>query len=244
MRRPSDRGVRDALFVALTLSTGAVDAISWLALGKVFSAFMTGNLVFLGVLAGGATGPTFHRTLAAFAGFALGAILAARLVRGAKEEGSVWPQRVTLALGAALVIQAAFVVVWAVVAGHPSSRAGDLLIAISALAMGMQTSAVFALGVRAVFTTAATATLAVFMGDLSGWSQSGGERRRLAGVLVGLVVGAAVGAYLVDHALSWAPLFPLVVSGIVVATATLAFPGRHLSWHGALRRRELSRTRG
>ena len=60
---------------------------------------------------------------------------------------------------------------------------GDGLIAMSALAMGMQTTAVFSLGVRAVFTTAVTATWAVLMGDMSGWSEASGERRRLGGAL-------------------------------------------------------------
>jgi uncharacterized membrane protein YoaK (UPF0700 family) len=45
----SDRSIRDWLLFALTVSSGAVDAISFLALGKVFTAFMTGNLAFLGM---------------------------------------------------------------------------------------------------------------------------------------------------------------------------------------------------
>jgi uncharacterized membrane protein YoaK (UPF0700 family) len=85
--------------------------------------------------------------------------------------------------------------------------------------MGMQTSAILSLGVRAVFTTAATGTLAVLMGDVAEWSTSRGERLRLAAVVVGLFVGASAGAFLVDHARTWAPAFPLVVSGLVVAAA-------------------------
>jgi uncharacterized membrane protein YoaK (UPF0700 family) len=126
------------------------------------------------------------------------------------------------------VVQGAFVALWVGVGAYPSSRAGDVLIAMSALAMGMQTTAVFSLGVRAVFTTAATATWAVLMGDLSGWSQSSGERRCLAAVLLGLFAGAVVGALLVVHARTWAPAFPLVVSGLVVASAALVFEGRRL----------------
>jgi uncharacterized membrane protein YoaK (UPF0700 family) len=42
-----DRRLRDLPLVALTVASGAVDAISYLALGKTFSAFMTGNIVFL-----------------------------------------------------------------------------------------------------------------------------------------------------------------------------------------------------
>jgi uncharacterized membrane protein YoaK (UPF0700 family) len=228
MRRMDDRRVRDALLVALTVSTGAVDALSWLGLDKVFSAFMTGNLVFLGFRTGGADGPSVPRVLAAVAAFAFGAALAARIVASTKDSGSVWPRQVTVALGAVLVVQGAFVAVWVGVGAYPSSRAGDVLIAMSALAMGMQTAAVFSLGVRAVFTTAATATWAVLMGDLSGWSQSSGERRRLAGVLVGLFVGAVAGAFLVVHVRTWAAAFPLIVSGLVVASAALVFHERWL----------------
>jgi uncharacterized membrane protein YoaK (UPF0700 family) len=85
--------------------------------------------------------------------------------------------------------------------------------------MGIQTSAVFSLGVRAVFTTAATATWAALMGDLSQWSKSVADRRRLASVLVGLFAGAVAGGLLMTHAPSWAPALPLVLSGAVVAIA-------------------------
>ncbi|MCW2765482.1 MAG: hypothetical protein JWO11_1441 [Nocardioides sp.] len=221
-RHNNETNVRDGLLVALTVSSGAVDALSWLGLGT-FSAFMTGNLVFLGFRAGGAAGPPVPRVLTAVAAFAFGAALAARFFRGPRDDGEVWPRRVTLALAAALLAQAAFLGVWTSVGGHPSSRASDLLIALSALAMGMQTAAISSLGVRGVFTTAATATLATFMGDLSGWSQSSGERRRLSAVIVGLFAGAVIGGVLVVHARSWAPVFPLGVTTLVVATATLAF---------------------
>jgi uncharacterized membrane protein YoaK (UPF0700 family) len=221
---------RDGLLVALTVSTGAVDAISWLGLGKVFSVFMTGNLVFLGLRAGGAAGPSVPRVAAAVAAFALGAVLAARLVRRTQDDSEVWPRRVTFALAAALLAQAGFAGLWAAIGGHPSSSAGDLLIALSALAMGMQTTAIFSLGIRAVFTTAATATLAVFMGDLSGWPQARGERRRLSAVIAGLFAGALIGAVLVVHAPTWAPMFPLVTTALVVTVAALAFNrGRGLS---------------
>lgn len=225
----SDTRTRDLLLVALTVSSGAVDAISWFALDKVFSAFMTGNLAFLGFRAGGADGPSVPRVLAAVAAFAIGAALSAWVVGRAKGDGVVWPRRVTAALSLALVAQAAFLTLWVSVDALPSSRVGDVLIAISSLAMGMQTAAIFSLGVRAVFTTAATATLAGLMGDLSDWSQSRAERRRLAGVIVGLLVGAAIGAFLVDHARTWAPAFPLAVTALVIAAATLAFGGAQLT---------------
>jgi len=112
-----------------------------------------------------------------------------------------------------------FLALWVGVDGHPADRAGDVLIAASALSLGVQTAAVFALGVRAVFTTAATATLTVLMGDLGAWSQSPGEGARLGAVLAGLIGGAAVGALLFDRQRLYAPIFPVAATGCVIAAA-------------------------
>jgi uncharacterized membrane protein YoaK (UPF0700 family) len=218
-RRLGDEGVRDALLVALTFSTGAIDAISWLVLGKVFSAFMTGNLVFLGVELGGATGPSTWRTVASVAAFAIGAAAGTRVVAPTARAGAVWPRRVTIVLAAGAVAQAAFLVVWLAVGGRPASGSANALIAISACAMGLQTAAVFSLGVRAVFSTAATATWTAFMGDVATWSQTRDERHRLAGVLVALFAGAVTGAVLVVDARAWAALLPLAITACVVAVA-------------------------
>jgi uncharacterized membrane protein YoaK (UPF0700 family) len=223
-----DRRVRDGLLVALTLSTGAVDAVSWIGLGKVFSAFMTGNFAFLAFRTAGIPGASVPRVVASLAAFGVGAFAAARIVAPTSDSGSVWPRRITVVLGGVVAAQVAFLSVWVGVDGHPSSGAGNLLIAISAFAMGMQTAAVFSLGVRAVFTTAATATFAVLMGDLSSRSSSGAETRRLAAVLVSLFVGAVAGSLLMAHARTWAPALPLAVSGLVVAVAAFAPRAREL----------------
>jgi len=219
--RPKAEGLRDVLLIALTVSTGAVDALSWLGLGKVFSAFMTGNFVFLGFRAAGADGPNVPRVLAALGAFGLGAFLAGRIVGSTRNAHATWPRRVTAAIAVSLAPQAAFLVLWLATGTHPSSGSSHALIALSSLAMGMQTAAIFSLGVRAVFTTAATATWTVLMGDISGWSQSRGECWRLVAVIAGLVGGAALGALLVLHAPGWAAVLPLVVTASVVAVATL-----------------------
>jgi uncharacterized membrane protein YoaK (UPF0700 family) len=59
------------LLMALTVSSGAVDAISFLAHGKVFTAFMTGNIVSLGLLIA-ANGPDSTAILVSMAAFAVG----------------------------------------------------------------------------------------------------------------------------------------------------------------------------
>ena len=45
-------GLRDGLVVALALTTGTMDAVSYLRLGHVFSGVITENLALLGVSAG------------------------------------------------------------------------------------------------------------------------------------------------------------------------------------------------
>src|SRR6202795_193717 len=93
--------VRDLLLNALAASSGAVDAISFLALGKVFSAFMTGNIAFLGLRVAGAGAPGAAAILVSMAGFALGVYLSTRIVKPSESSG-MWSQRVTVALGVSL----------------------------------------------------------------------------------------------------------------------------------------------
>src|ERR1700692_2021123 len=85
--------VRDLLLNALTVSSGAVDAISFLALGKVFSAFMTGNIAFLGFRAAGAGGPGAVAVLASMGGFAVGVYASTRIVKRSEGSGG-WPRDV------------------------------------------------------------------------------------------------------------------------------------------------------
>src|SRR5215210_2759097 len=96
-RRLSPAGVRDLLLLGLTFSSGAIDAISFIALGKVFTAFMTGNVVFLGLGAAGAAGPDLLTVALSLAAFAVGVFASTRIVGGSRGS-SMWPRRVTVAL--------------------------------------------------------------------------------------------------------------------------------------------------
>jgi len=55
-----DVTMRNRLLDALTVSSGAVDAVSFLALGKVFTAFVTGNVAFLGMAIASTTGSAIY----------------------------------------------------------------------------------------------------------------------------------------------------------------------------------------
>jgi uncharacterized membrane protein YoaK (UPF0700 family) len=218
-------GVRDLLLNALTVSSGAVDAISFLALGKVFSAFMTGNIAFLGLRVAGAGAPGAVAILSSMAGFAAGVYLSTRIVRPSEASG-LWPRRVTVALGVSVIAHAAFLAIWFARDGRPPIDAGHLLLGLWGFAMGMQSAAVRTLHVDGVFTTAATATIIFLVGDLTSWSVTGAERRRLADVLVSLFLGACAGGLLLVHAHIYAPVLPVVITVAAVATAEIVFRER------------------
>jgi uncharacterized membrane protein YoaK (UPF0700 family) len=220
------QGVRNLMLVALSMSTGCVDAVSWLVLGKVFSAFMTGNLVFLGLLAGGATGPDLLRVVISLVCFAFGAAVSGWVIRTTGKSERVWPFQVSVALSITALLEAGAVGVWKSSGGQPSGDTIPVLIGMLSAAMGIQTLAIASLRIRGVFTTAATATLAILMGDAAGWPHLKGEAQRLITVVLALVVGAAVGATLVDNAPMAAPLFPFLVTTLVLCAAALIFNDR------------------
>src|ERR1700730_10245310 len=70
-----------ASLALLTFLTGLIDAASVLGLGHVFTANMTGNVVFLGFALGGAAGFSLGASLVALAAFMAGAVLGGVLVQ-------------------------------------------------------------------------------------------------------------------------------------------------------------------
>jgi uncharacterized membrane protein YoaK (UPF0700 family) len=207
--------VRDLLLVALTVASGAVDAISYFGLGKIFSAFMTGNLVFLGLGIAEIQGPDVVPVIVALSMFTAGAYLGLRFTTLRSKEYGLWPPAMTVLLAAVAVAEAGFLVVWLATAGHPTTEVADVLIALFSLAMGIQTAAVRSLGVQGIFTTAGTFTLVAFAGTFAG-SRLRSEMPRLVGVLLGLIAGAVAGGLLFLHVRSYAPALPLVSTVLVI----------------------------
>jgi uncharacterized membrane protein YoaK (UPF0700 family) len=212
--------VRDLLLNALTVSSAAVDAISFLALGKVFTAFMTGNFVFLGLRLAGAEAPGVVAIFVSMATFGAGVYVSTRIVKSSEGSG-MWPRRVTAALGISLIAHAAFLAVWFATHGRPSIDVAHVLLGFWAFAMGMQSAAVRTLHVDGVFTTAATATVIYLVGDITNWSATAVERRRLAGVLISLLIGATAGGLLLVHAHIYAPVLPFAITVGAVVTAAI-----------------------
>lgn len=181
--------MRDALLLALTAAAGWADALSYLALGRVFTANMTGNLVLLGLAVGNVQPGGVQRSAVALVAFALGALLGSWVTRDA---AGAWPARVTAALGVEAAALAAFAVLWW--AHAPLAP----LIALSALGMGIQSAAVRRLAVAGVATTFVTGTVTTLMAGLAALRPAGSSALQAA-VLAALLAGATAGAAVWSH---------------------------------------------
>ncbi len=151
--------VRNLLLLLLAGTAGAVDALSYVGLGRVFTANMTGNTVLLGLAVGQAEGLAVVRSSLAMVGFVGGVALGAGMaVRGGR--GQLWPRGATAALAVEWALLCAFAGLW-LAGGVAEPRAGTAaaLIVLSALAMGIQSAVARRLDVSGVATTYITGTL-------------------------------------------------------------------------------------
>src|SRR5436853_4139433 len=80
MTQPHESRLVGALLVQ-TVATGLIDAVSYLALGHVFTANMTGNVVFLAFALAGAPSLSATRSLASLCGFLVGAVFGGHLAK-------------------------------------------------------------------------------------------------------------------------------------------------------------------
>jgi len=161
-------GGRDAMVLMLTWAAGSVDAISYLGLGRVFTANMTGNAVLLGLAIGQGQGFAALRSVVALAGFAIGAAIGAVIVERA-QKGGEWPPGVSAALAVEGVILGIFALAWHFPWAVRSGGVVYALIALSAVAMGIQSAAIRHLNVPGIATTYITGTLTSFMAGVVGW---------------------------------------------------------------------------
>jgi uncharacterized membrane protein YoaK (UPF0700 family) len=226
------------LLLTLTVVTGVVDAVSILALGRVFVANMTGNVVFAAFAVVGAPGFSLSASLFALAGFLVGAYGGGALVnRFGGDRG--------LLLRAGSAIELAFAAVALAVAaasGDPGVTHGtiglhgaefgeevtDALAGLLAVALGVQNAVARKLAVPDLTTTVLTMTLTGVGADIRAVFRRTGTPgppraaaratlgRRLLAVAT-MVIGAAAGASL---ALRVSPLSALILATALLALAT------------------------
>jgi uncharacterized membrane protein YoaK (UPF0700 family) len=202
--------------LALTFTTGLVDAVSYLGLGHVFTANMTGNIVLLGFGIVGAGGLPVLAPLVSLGAFLVGAAA-----------GGVFGSRVAIRqprnLSGALMIEASLIGIAALLAAvldvHTGSLSGYAVIALLALAMGVRNAIVRRIGLADMTTTVLTMTLTGFASEspLAGGSGAG-STRRVAAVLT-MLAGALAGALLLRTSL----VLPLVLAGALALLSGLVY---------------------
>jgi uncharacterized membrane protein YoaK (UPF0700 family) len=214
------------ILLAMTVVTGVVDAVSFLALGRVFTANMTGNLVLLGFAFAGAPGLSISRSAVALLAFLSGAVLGGRMALD-ESGGQRWA-------GRGFVLEALFLGAGALTAigmGSSTAAANPLrshaVIASTAVAMGLRNAIVRKLAVPDMTTTVLTLTITGLAADSS---LAGGEnlrwQRRVAAILA-IICGAFAGARMLSYSIS----LPLAVAcGI---TAVCGAARRHLFFEGS-----------
>src|SRR3989475_10609412 len=202
MTQPHESPLPGALLV-LTAATGLIDAVSYLALGHVFTANMTGNVVFLGFAVAGAPGLSIPRSAVSLGAFLAGAVAAGRL---AARLGSGPQHRwVATALGAEAVLLLCAALAAAVGRGSALYALYGVIV-LTALAMGVRNATVRKIALPDLTTTVLTLTLTGLAADSA---IAGGGNPRAWGrgaAVLSRFLGAAGGALLVRDSLGLPPL--------------------------------------
>ncbi|MBM0277319.1 YoaK family protein [Micromonospora tarensis] len=209
---------RHALVVVLTFLTGSADALCFLSLGGAFASVMTGNMVLLGLSAGRGAGELALTSGCAIISFILGVLAGARVVGSARPDDPVWPRRVTWALVLELAVFVVFLVVWEVTLRTPDTHVHLALLMLSAVALGVQSSAIQRFGVPGLSSTYLTGTLTSLIAGVAARSPWV-DLRPKAQVLLALMVGAAVGALVALHLPVVAPALLIVPLVLVIAVS-------------------------
>lgn len=166
--KPRAGGVLTSIMVVLTLTTGMIEAVSFLALGPVFTAMQTGNLLLLAFALTGAAGLSPAAALVSGGGFVVGAVLGALLESSVDARERRWFAPALLAEG--VLLGGGALVAWRAGVGGPPAGPVEgqhfAVIGLVAAAMGVRNITTLRVRVPDVPTTLSTRALTAFLGGL------------------------------------------------------------------------------
>jgi len=201
--------------VLLTVLTGVVDAVCFLGLGHVFTANMTGNVIFLGFGLAHSAGLPVIAPIVSLICFLAGAFAGGRLAAALAGRGR--RRWLTAALAAELTVLIAATAFSAGLSVHNDSSRRYLVIALLAVAFGLQNATVRQLAVADLRTTVLTTALTGLVADLWTSADEGQRRIRRVSSIAAIAGGAFVGALMLRINL----LSPLVVAVLIAIAATV-----------------------
>jgi uncharacterized membrane protein YoaK (UPF0700 family) len=200
--------------LGMTVVTGLVDAVSFLSLGRVFTANMTGNILILAFATAHVPGLSVARSSTALITFVIGAILGGRITARANADSRIRFAAQAFLLEVAFLFAASLCAI-----GYRGDLLRDsfrpfALIALTALAMGTRNAAVRKLAIPDLTTTVLTLTI-TGIGAESSLAKGTNPRlaRRISSVLA-IVFGAAFGAAVLRHSISAALWLGTAISGL------------------------------
>jgi uncharacterized membrane protein YoaK (UPF0700 family) len=184
------------LLISMTVVTGLVDAFSYLVLGHVFVANMTGNVVFLGFAVAGAHGFSIGASLVALVSFGVGSVVGGRIVA---TYGHHRGRHLAISMAAESTFLAASVILALWSSNTPQHVFRYALIVVLSLATGIQNASIRKLAIPDLTTTVLTMTVTGIGADsvLGGGVGSKSGRRLVA--IAAMFLGALLGALLVLH---------------------------------------------
>ena len=212
------QGPLPPLMLVLTVVTGLVDAFSYLALGHVFVANMTGNVVFMAFAFLGTPGFSVSASAVALAAFLVGSLAGGRIaLRTRRHRGKL--------LYTAMAVQVVLVLVaYAVAQSADRPSSGGVryaLIVLLGLAMGVQNAAARAVAVPDLTTTVLTLTLVGVVADSPLASGKGSRLGRRGLSVVLMFAGALAGGALLLHVAVASPL--LAVAALLLISLAVAY---------------------
>jgi uncharacterized membrane protein YoaK (UPF0700 family) len=215
------------LLITLTIVTGLVDSFSYLVLGHVFVANMTGNVVFLAFALAGAKGFSIASSLIAIAAFIIGSIGGGRIFSRMGQNRGYSLSTSTLVQ----VVIVAIAVTISLISPNPvPSTFGYGIIICLAISMGLQNSAARKLAVPELTTTVLTLTITGIGADshIAGGSGSKAGRRLLS--VFAMFLGALIGALMILYVSVSIPLLIALTLTVIVAGVTQAFSRGNPAW--------------
>ncbi len=181
------------LLYLFTAVTGLVDAVSYIGLGHIFTANMTGNIVLLGFAFAGVPGLSALRSLTALAAFLVGAVIGGRLATTlAPLSSNRW--RMT-AFGCEAVLLLGSTLASIVSVPSDSTRLYAVIV-LTGLAMGLRNATVRKIAQPDLTTTVLTLTTSGFHSPDVRWSVGGCSA---AEALAGLAIGGGNSFYCLWH---------------------------------------------
>ncbi|GAA1243605.1 hypothetical protein GCM10009665_38050 [Kitasatospora nipponensis] len=154
-----------AVLALLTVTSGVIDAVSFLALGHAFAALATGNLLLLAFGLTGSAGLSIARPALALVSFVLGAAGAHLVITRRRAHGQHWFALGLLAESALLATAGGYAVATGG-SGLPPSRDSGVVFALVSLAMGWRSRFILAARIPEMPTTLVQTTLIKLVVDL------------------------------------------------------------------------------